>query len=172
MRTKDEGIAGQGRDGRRRRKELPRVCSPGRLHPFQRRAVDQAQECAASDRPRILREHEVSDLIRHANPGRDRLMLQVAYFGGLRVSEFVSLTWAHVMRRHNGGAQLSIIGKGDKACEVLIPTTIAGPLLASRGDAPASAPVFAHISCPRVGHMFALQYIDVASAPPRSASGD
>jgi hypothetical protein len=47
-----------------------------------------------------------------------------------------------VIKRDNGEAQLSIVGKGDKAREVLIPAAIAGPLLASRGDAPASAPVF------------------------------
>jgi integrase/recombinase XerD len=72
-------------------------------------------------------------------------MLQVAYFGGLRVSELVSLTWSQVIRRDSGEAQLSVIGKGDKEREVLIPPAIAGPLLASRGDAPASAPVFASV---------------------------
>ena len=45
---------------------------------------------------RILGELEVRDLIKRAKAGRDRLMLQVAYFGGLRVSELVSLTWAQV----------------------------------------------------------------------------
>ena len=38
-------------------------------------------------------------LIRAARAGRDRLMLEVAYFGGLRVSELVSLTWSQVIRR-------------------------------------------------------------------------
>ena len=45
-------------------------------------------------------------LIDAANPGRDRLMLEVAYFGGLRVSELVSLTWAQVIERDSGEAQL------------------------------------------------------------------
>jgi integrase/recombinase XerD len=97
---------------------------------------------------RILGELEVRDVIKHAKSGRDRLMLQVAYFGGLRVSELVSLTWSQVIRRDSGEAQLSIVGKGDKAREVLIPATIAGPLLASRGDAPASTPVFASVRRP------------------------
>ena len=48
---------------------------------------------------RILGELEVGMLIKAARPGRDRLLLQTAYFGGLRVSELVSLTWAQVMRR-------------------------------------------------------------------------
>jgi integrase/recombinase XerD len=109
---------------------------------------------------RILGELEVRDLIKHAKPGRDRLMLQVAYFGGLRVSELVGLTWSQVIRRDDGQAQLSIIGKGGKAREVLIPAAIAGPLLASRGDAPASAPVFASVRNP--GHALterAVNYI-------------
>jgi len=109
---------------------------------------------------RILGELEVRDLIKHAKPGRDRLMLQGAYFGGLRVSELVALTWSQVIRRDSGEAQLSIIGKGNKAREVLIPAAIAGPLLASRGDAPASAPVFASVRNP--GHALterAVNYI-------------
>jgi integrase/recombinase XerD len=109
---------------------------------------------------RILGELEVRDLIKHANPGRDRLMLQVAYFGGLRVSELVALTWSQVIRRDNGEAQLSIIGKGDKSREVLLPAAIAGLLLASRGDAPATAPVFASVRNP--GHALterAVNYI-------------
>jgi integrase/recombinase XerD len=82
---------------------------------------------------RILGELEVRDLIKHAKGGRDRLMLQVAYFGGLRVSELVSLTWSQVIRRDSGEAQLSVVGKGDKDRQVLIPVAIAGPLLASKG---------------------------------------
>ena len=44
-------------------------------------------------------ELEVRMLIRAAKPGRDRLMLEVAYFGGLRVSELVGLIWGQVIRR-------------------------------------------------------------------------
>ena len=97
---------------------------------------------------RIMGELEVRMLIRAARPGRDRLMLEVAYFGGLRVSELVSLTWSQVIRRDNGEAQLEVVGKGDKVRQVLIPTAIAGPLLASRGDAPTSAPVFGSVRRP------------------------
>jgi integrase/recombinase XerD len=95
-------------------------------------------------------ELEVRMLIRAANPGRDRLMLEVAYFGGLRVSELVSLTWSQVVRRDDGQVQLSIVGKGDRSREVLLPAAVAGPLLASRGDAPAAAAVFTSVRNP--GH--------------------
>ena len=39
---------------------------------------------------RILGELEVRKLIDAAKPGRDRLLLEIGYFGGLRVSELVS----------------------------------------------------------------------------------
>ena len=114
---------------------------------------------------RILGELEVRKLIDAASPGRDRLMLEVAYFGGLRVSELVSLTWSQVIRRDSGEAQLEVVGKGDKVRQVLIPAVIAARLLASRGDAPASAPVFESVRNP--GHALterAVNFIVKAAA--------
>lgn len=97
---------------------------------------------------RILGELEVRKLIDAASPGRDRLMLEVAYFGGLRVSELVSLAWRQVIARDSGEAQLEVLGKGDKVRQVLIPATIAARLFASRGDAPSGAPVFGSVRRP------------------------
>jgi site-specific recombinase XerD len=97
---------------------------------------------------RIMGELDVRMLIRAARPGRDKLMLETAYFGGLRVSELVSLIWAQVIRRDNGEAQLEVVGKGDKVRQVLIPVEISARLFASRGDAPASAPVFGSVRRP------------------------
>ena len=97
---------------------------------------------------RVMGELDVRTLIRAAKPGRDQLMLDVAYFGGLRVSELVSLIWAQVIRRDNGEAQLEVVGKGDKVRQVLIPAEISARLFASRGDAPASAPVFGSVRRP------------------------
>src|SRR5262245_41915604 len=51
---------------------------------------------------RILGELEVRKLIDAAGPIRDRLMLEVAYFGALRVSEIVSLDWRKVIARATG----------------------------------------------------------------------
>jgi site-specific recombinase XerC len=56
-----------------------------------------------------------------------------------------SLTWGQVIKRDTGEAQLEIIGKGSKTRQVLIPAVIAAQLFESRGDAPASAPVFASV---------------------------
>jgi integrase/recombinase XerD len=58
------------------------------------------------------------------------------------------LTWAQAIRRHSGEAQLSIVGKGSKGREVLIPAVIAARLFANGWDAPASAPVFPSVRRP------------------------
>ena len=71
---------------------------------------------------RIMGELEVRMLIRAARPGRDRLMLEVAYFGGLRVSELVSFTWSQVIRRDSGEAQLEVVAG---LCAATQPTTAA-----------------------------------------------
>ena len=60
----------------------------------------------------------------------------------------MSLTWGQVIRRDNGEAQLALVGKGDKARQVLLPAEIAARLLASRGDSSASAPVFGSVRRP------------------------
>jgi integrase/recombinase XerD len=62
----------------------------------------------------------------------------------------VSLTWSQVIRRDSGEAQLSVVGKGDKDRQVPIPAAIAGPLLASEGNAPAAAAVLPSVRNP--GH--------------------
>jgi integrase/recombinase XerD len=96
--------------------------------------------------PRLIAQGLLSDvdtqlLIRAARPGRDRLMLEVGYFGALRVSELASLTWSQVIPRDTGEAQLAIVGKGDKARNILIPADLAADLQKLRGDASAEARV-------------------------------
>jgi integrase/recombinase XerD len=48
------------------------------------------------------------------------VLLEVIYAGGLRVSETVSLTWADLLPRDDR-VQLSILGKGGKVRQVLLP---------------------------------------------------
>ena len=97
--------------------------------------------------PRMIAQRLLSDvdtqlLIRAARSERDRLMLEVAYFSALRVSELAALTWSQVIPRDTGEAQLAIVGKGDKPRNILIPADLATALREVRGDAPASARVF------------------------------
>jgi integrase/recombinase XerD len=73
---------------------------------------------------RIISPAEVGMLIRAAPSKRDRALLEVAYAGGLRVSEIVALTWADVLPRDQGRVQLSITGKGGKVRQVLLPEIV------------------------------------------------
>jgi site-specific recombinase XerD len=90
---------------------------------------------------RIMSEVEVGLLIRAAPSRRDRVLLEVIYAGGLRVSETVALTWADVLPRDNR-VQLSILGKGGKVRQVLLPDIVSRSLLSLRDDAGANDPVF------------------------------
>ena len=91
---------------------------------------------------RLLSQVELHLLLRAARTRRDGLMLEVAYFGALRVSELAGLTWSQVIPRETGEAQLAIVGKGDKPRNILIPADLAAALRDLRGDAAASERVF------------------------------
>jgi site-specific recombinase XerD len=91
---------------------------------------------------RIITEVQVSLLIRAAPSKRDRVLLEVIYAGGLRISEAVNLTWSDVIQRDDR-VQLSIAGKGGKVRQVLLPEIVSRSLLSLRGDAGVNDPVFA-----------------------------
>jgi integrase/recombinase XerD len=91
---------------------------------------------------RIISEVEVGLLIRGARTKRDRVLLEVIYAGGLRVSEAVVLVWADILPRGER-VQLSITGKGGKVRQVLLPEIVSRSVLSLRGDASANDPVFA-----------------------------
>jgi integrase/recombinase XerD len=114
--------------------------------PFNAGAVikvrSEAANRGAKFAKRIITETEVALLIRAAPSKRDRVLLEVAYAGGLRVSELVAITWADVLPRDDR-VQLSITGKGGKVRQVLLPEIVSRSLLSLRGDAGANDPVFA-----------------------------
>src|SRR5262245_50434543 len=87
---------------------------------------------------RIITEVQVSLLSRAAPSKRDRVLLEVIYAGGLRISETVALTWSDVIQRDDR-LRLSI---GGKVRQVLLPKIVSRSLLSLRGDAGANDPVF------------------------------
>jgi integrase/recombinase XerD len=117
---------------------------------FNAGGVIKAHAEARSVSQRIVSEVEIGLLVRAAPSRRDRILIEVGYGGGLRVSELVALTWSDVIERDGGKVQLSVLGKGHKRREVLLPEIVARSLLSLRGDAGANDPVFAS---PRGGHL-------------------
>src|SRR5262245_59689433 len=91
---------------------------------------------------RSVSEVEVGLLVRAAPSKRDRVLLEVLYASGLRVSKAVVLNWSDVLQRDNR-VLLSITGKGGKVRQVLMPEVVSRSLLSLRGDAGANDPVFA-----------------------------
>jgi len=91
---------------------------------------------------RIIPEAATWLLLNSAANERDGLMLEVAYFGGLRVAELVALTWDRIIDREDGKAQIAgLVGKGGKEREVLLPATVGERLRAFRQGA-TTGPVF------------------------------
>ena len=138
--------------------------------------------CAARSRSvakRIVSEVEIGLLVRAARTRRDRILVEVGYGGGLRVSEIVGLSWADVIERPDGKVQLNVLGKGGKVRQVLFPSAVGRSLLSLRGDADDNDPVFrsrkggARLTVRAVNHMLkrvgALAGINRSS--PRTGCG-
>jgi integrase/recombinase XerD len=92
---------------------------------------------------RIISEVDVALLVRGARTKRDRVLLEVLYAGGLRVSELAGLTWSDIVARDKGRVQLSVPGKGGIVRQVLLPEAVSRALLSLRADAGANDAVFA-----------------------------
>jgi integrase/recombinase XerD len=91
---------------------------------------------------RIITSAEVCMLIRAARTKRDRVLLEVLYAGGLRVSEVVALSWSDVLARDNGQVQLTVVGKGEETRNILLPKIVSRSLLSLGGKAANNDPVF------------------------------
>ena len=68
---------------------------------------------------RILIESDVKQLIEAAPIGRDRSVIKLIYFLGLRVSELVGLNWSD-LKQVDSGAVVTVFGKGSKTRILLI----------------------------------------------------
>jgi integrase/recombinase XerD len=111
--------------------------------PAQRSRSDPIPTRGATFAKRIASDGEAGPLIRTAQSKRDRVRLEVAYTGGLRVSEIVALNWADALPPDEGRVQLSIIGKGGKVRQMLLSEIVSRSLLSLLGEAGANDPVFA-----------------------------
>ena len=92
---------------------------------------------------RIMSEPDTFVLLRSADGERDALVLETGYYGGLRVSELVTLTWGRLIDREDGMIQIAgLVGKGGKEREVLLPADLGHRLRAYRKGATHDEPVF------------------------------
>lgn len=90
---------------------------------------------------RILTQGEVQLLINSTTNERDRTLVRLLYFAGLRVSELCSLKWRDLKVRGDGG-QITVFGKGEKTRTVLVGAGIWREIFGLKGDAKHDDPVF------------------------------
>ena len=72
---------------------------------------------------RILDRDELNALLNADTSERNRLILNLFYYGGLRVSELINLTWKDL-----NGEYLNVFGKGSKTRIVRLPSRIVAQL--------------------------------------------
>ena len=92
---------------------------------------------------RIVSELDIRDLIRAAGTSRNGMIAIVFYTGGLRIAELVSLSCGDCIRRPDGRMQLHVVGKGNKAREVLLPPSVGDKVHEFIGERAVEAPLFA-----------------------------
>ena len=90
---------------------------------------------------RIMSEQEITLMIHSETNTRNKLILKMLYYCGLRASELAALTWGDLQDRQGNG-QATIYGKGSKTRVVIIPTSLWRELQQLRGDAGKADPVF------------------------------
>jgi integrase/recombinase XerD len=69
---------------------------------------------------RILSVDEVRDMIQLEPNHRDRVILMLLYFGGLRIGELSGLKWRNLQPTKTGG-QVTVFGKGGRTRSVALP---------------------------------------------------
>jgi site-specific recombinase XerD len=90
---------------------------------------------------RILTIEEVQLLINSTTNPRDRTLVRLLYFAGLRVSELCGLKWRDLKSRGDGG-QITVFGKGDKTRTVLVGAGMWREINQLKGYAKLDDPVF------------------------------
>lgn len=90
-----------------------------RYTPFNVGAAWKSPKVVSHLAERILTIEEIDALIAAATDNRDKGILMLLFESGLRVSELCDLQWSQVIKRREG-AQLSIVGKGQKGRQVPI----------------------------------------------------
>ncbi len=91
---------------------------------------------------RILSEEEVHQVINNALNLRDRTIIRLLYFAGLRVSELCTLKWRDLKPRKEGGGQITVFGKGDKTRVVLVGAGVWRDIQELKDNGTAYDPVF------------------------------
>ncbi len=120
---------------------------------------------------RIPSERQVQLMIALETNPRNRAILMVLYYGGLRVSELCRLTWRHLQAQGEQG-QVTVEGKGRKTRVVVLPAPLWQELLQLRGSSGLNEPVFASRNRSHRGHLHRYQVDRIVKAAAQRAGID
>lgn len=90
---------------------------------------------------RILTQEEVFSMFEAARNPRDRMLLKLFYYTGLRVSEVSGLRWSNLQSREKSG-QITVQTKGRKTNVILLPDLLWNELCQFRNGAGDDAHIF------------------------------
>lgn len=139
-----------------------------RMHylPFNPAETLRMPSCKDTLSERILDEDEVRRMVASETNSRNKLMLQLLYVAGVRVSELVGLKWGDA-HPHRGAGQITVFGKGGKTRAIRLESPMWTALDSQRGSAPADAPMF--ISRRGRGHLSESQALRIVKAAAKRA---
>lgn len=83
---------------------------------------------------KVVGQVEVQLLFKYENNLRNKLILQVMYYSGMRVSELISRRWCDVTELEDGSCSIYVFGKGRKERYVKVPAHVYKELKAIRID--------------------------------------
>jgi integrase/recombinase XerD len=90
---------------------------------------------------RILSQDEVFSMFEAAKNPRDKMLLKLFYYTGLRVSEISGLKYSSLQQREKTG-QITVQTKGSKTNVILLPAHLWEELCSFRNEASEEAPIF------------------------------
>ena len=90
---------------------------------------------------RVLSEGDVRRLLSAEAAPRDRTLMHLLYFAGLRVSEACNLRWRN-LHFHGNAGQVTVFGKNGRTRAIALPPVVWSELIRVRGAAGLEEPVF------------------------------
>ena len=94
---------------------------------------------------------------------RNRAILKLLYYGGLRVSELCALTWENLQQRGDTG-QVTVVGKGSKTRVIVLPAVFWQELMQLQDSSEDRKPVFASRNHNKGGHLHRYQVDRIVKA--------
>jgi integrase/recombinase XerD len=115
-------------------KSLLTFCQKVGLAPYNAGSMINVKPSKDTLSERILSRGEVLDMVYQTAYKRDRLLLKLLYVTGARVGELCQLTWSDIKPNEDGGARITLFGKGDKTRVILIAGDLYQELLQLKGE--------------------------------------